>query len=72
MSTTTLRAELLKNLDVALNRDYVVYTNYDRNETLVTTSEHLKKFDSEKGYFGPYRTPVRAGLLDLPLYLGDA
>ena len=68
MPTTTLRAELLKNLDVALNRDYVVYTNYDRKETLVTTSD-LAKF--QNCYFGPYRTPVRAGLLDLPLYLGD-
>ena len=67
---TTLRAELTRDLDSTLDREYLLYLDYDRKPRLITLQTY-EKFNSINGYYGPYHCGVRAALLDVPLYLGD-
>ncbi len=71
MPTTTLRAEILKDMNVALEREYLLFLDYDRNPRLVTLQEHQQRFTPAEGYYGPYHCGVRRQLLDVPLYLGE-
>jgi hypothetical protein len=66
----TLRQELLRDLDVALERKYIVFLDYDRNPRLITTDEWKHLFSPAEGYYGPYSCGIRAALLDVPIYLG--
>lgn len=70
MRMTTLRAELLQNMNLALEREYLLFLDYDRNPRLITIQVHQHEFNSSDGYYGPYHCAVRASLLDVPLYLG--
>lgn len=71
MPTTTLRAEILKDMNVALEREHILFLDYDRNPRLVTLNEHRHLFTPAEGYYGPYTFAITRELLDVPLYLGE-
>lgn len=71
MSMTTLRAELIRNLDATLDREYLLFLDYDRKPTLITLQQHQQKFNPSNGHYGPYHCVIHKTLLDVPLYLGD-
>ena len=69
---TTLRAEILRDMDTALNRDYLLFLDYDKTPRLITVQAHQQNFNSSNGHYGPYHCVIHPTLLDIPLYLGDA
>lgn len=71
MPTTTLRAEILKDMNVAVEREYLLFLDYDRNPRLVTLQAHQQRFTPAEGYYGPYHFGITRQLLDVPLYLGE-
>ena len=68
---TTLRTELLRDLDSTLDRDYLLFLDYDRQPLLITLQEHQHKFNSTNEHYGPYHCSIHKSLLDVPVYLGD-
>ena len=73
MKKTTLREVMSNDIDKAFSMKFVLFTNYDRNWSVLTIPELASNFGPHNGHYAPKEIcgNLFKALLDLPLYLPD-
>jgi len=73
MKKTTLREVMSKDIDEAFSARFLLFTDYERNWSVLTVPELASNFGRHNGHYAPTEIcgNLFKALLDLPLYLTD-